>query len=275
MKHLLFGTAGIPVSTKPRNTIEGIKCVRSLGLGTMELEFVYSVNINEKSAPAVRKTAQENGIVLTCHGQYYVNLNSDKQKTLESAGRILKAARIAWLCGAWSVCFHAGFYMGMERNAVYETIKAQLASIADKLKKEKNNIWLRPELTGKATQFGDLEELLQLSKEINNVMPCIDFSHCHARSGRYNSYKEFSGILQSVEDALGKKGLKNLHAHVSGIAYSAKGERNHLNFKQSDIKYKELMKALKDFGAAGVVISESPNIEGDALLMKRAYEKTK
>jgi len=32
------------------------------------------------------------------------------------------------------------------------------------------------------------------------------------------------------------------------------------------------MKALREFGCRGVVISESPNIEEDALLMKKAYE---
>jgi deoxyribonuclease-4 len=60
---------------------------------------------------------------------------------------------------------------------------------------------------------------------------------------------------------------------MSGIEYSAKGERNHLELEHSDFRYKELMKAFKDYKIKGVVISESPNIEKDALLMKKAYEK--
>ena len=39
------------------------------------------------------------------------------------------------------------------------------------------------------------------------------------------------------------------------------------------MNYKDLLKVWKDFKIAGVVISESPNIEGDAILMKKAYEK--
>ena len=62
-----------------------------------------------------------------------------------------------------------------------------------------------------------------------------------------------------------------MHCHVSGIAYSAKGERHHLTLKQSDFKYKELLKALKSYKCKGIVISESSNIEGDAILMKKAY----
>ena len=55
--------------------------------------------------------------------------------------------------------------------------------------------------------------------------------------------------------------------------YGEKGEKHHLNLKESDLKYKELLKALKDFKVNGVAISESPNIEEDALLMKKEYVK--
>jgi deoxyribonuclease-4 len=34
----------------------------------------------------------------------------------------------------------------------------------------------------------------------------------------------------------------------------------------------EILRALKDFRVKGVVISESPNIEEDAILMKKKYE---
>ena len=144
------------------------------------------------------------------------------------------------------------------------------------MKKENNNIWIRPETTGKESQFGNIDEILELSQELENVMPCIDFAHFHARTnGKYNSYKEFSEILEKVEKKLGRKGLENMHIHITGIAYSEKGEKNHLNLKESDFKYKELIKALKDFKVKGVAISESPNIEGDALLMQKIYKKEK
>ncbi len=96
----------------------------------------------------------------------------------------------------------------------------------------------------------------------------------HARSaGKLNSYEEFYNVLEILEKELGKKALKEMHVHVSGIEYSAKGERYHLNLKDSDFKYKELLKALKEFNCKGVVISESPNIEEDALLMKKCFEE--
>ncbi|WP_198003739.1 hypothetical protein [Methanococcoides burtonii] len=66
---------------------------------------------------------------------------------------------------------------------------------------------LRPETTGKATQFGSLEETLMMATAIEGVMPCIDFSHLHARScGEYNTIEEFRSFLESVESALGREG---------------------------------------------------------------------
>jgi len=275
MKKLLFGTAGIPLSSKGSTTAEGISGVKELCLGSMELEFVRSVNITKERAPEVKEAAEKNKIVLTCHAPYFINLNSlEKPKYHASINRILSSARILNLCGGYSCCFHAGFYMKSTKEETFERIRKGVKEISEALKKEKNNVWLRLETTGKASQFGNIDEILRLSAEFSNVMPCIDFAHLHARSiGKYNSYEEFSEILGKVEKVLGKKGLQNMHIHIAGIEYGEKGERRHLNLRDSDLKYKELMKAFKDFKIKGVIICESPNIEEDALLMKKSYEK--
>ena len=275
MNDLLFGTAGIPLGANPRTTSDGIKHVKKLGLGAMELEFVRQVNISEEKAPEIKKVAEENDVVLTCHAPYFINLNSlEKPKIRASIERILNSARIAHLCGGYSVCFHPGFYMAMDAKKVYNIIRNNLKTIISTLKQENNEIWIRPETTGKETQFGNVDEILWLSQELDNVMPCIDFAHFHARSnGKYNSYEEFASILEAIENKLGKKGLENMHIHITGIAYGPKGEKNHLNLEDSDLKYQELLKVLKDFKVKGVAISESPNIEEDALMMQGRYRK--
>jgi deoxyribonuclease-4 len=273
---LLFGTAGMPISTpEPRSTIEGIKKVNSLGLSGMELEFVHSVNISSEKAPQVKKTAINSNVVLTCHGSYYINLNAvERPKMHASVSRVLSCARAAEAAGAISMTFHAGFYLKDSHEKTFTNIKKCFEEITEKLDSTKNKITIRPETTGKGKQFGSLEELLSLSSQFDNVLPCIDFSHLHARSnGKINSYSEFRKVLEDSEKALGKEFLKNLHCHVSGIAYSEKGEQNHLVLNESDFKYKELLKALKDMQCRGIVVCESPNIESDALLMKKTFEE--
>ncbi len=273
---LIFGTAGIPISTMPRGTLEGIKQVRKLGLSCMELEFVRQVNITKQKAPEVKRAAEENKITLTCHGQYYINLNSaDKEKKKASEERVLNAARIAWLSGVKSLTFHAAYLGGMERKKVYETVKEALQKITKTLEDEGNGIEVRPELTGKQSQFGDLDELIKLSQEIGSIKPCIDFAHYHARyNGKYNTYKEFADVLEKLEAGLGREILDHMHIHMSGIKYGLKGELSHLELNNSDMNYKDLMKVFKDYKIKGYVICESPNIEKDALLMKRTYEES-
>lgn len=274
MKKLLFGTAGIPICARGSDTATGIAEVRNLGLDAMELEFVRSINITKEKAPLIKKSAKDNNIVLTCHAPYFINLNSlETKKVKASIQRILSSAKIANLCGGYSVCFHPGFYMKETKENTFERIKKNIKEIVSKIKDDGNKIWVRPETTGKESQFGSYEELIKISEDISQVLPCIDFSHLHARSvGAMNSYDEFSKVLGRVEKKLGKNTLNNMHIHVSGIEYGEKGERKHLILEDSDFNYKELMKALKDYKVKGVLICESPNIEDDALLMKKFYD---
>ncbi len=62
-----------------------------------------------------------------------------------------------------------------------------------------------------------------------------------------------------------------MHIHISGIAYSDKGEIKHLTLNESDFRYEEWVQAVKDYGIEGRVICESPNKEQDSLLLKKLY----
>jgi deoxyribonuclease IV len=274
MKQLHFGTAGTPHSCRERTTIEGIRRVKELGLGCLEVEFVRGVRMKEETAKAVNEVRASTGVELSAHGPYYINLNAkEKEKIDASIERILQTARIAKICGASTITFHAGFYLGMEADKTYSVIKSNMRKIVDTLRAEGNNLWIRPETTGKGTQWGSYEEIVKLSAEMDNVMPCVDFAHVHARTNVYNTYDEFRKILTHIENHLGKKALQNMHIHVAGIEYSEKGERHHLNLNDSDLKYKEMLKAWKDFDIKGIVICESPNIEEDAMLLQKEYKK--
>jgi len=275
VNQLYFGTAGIPISTPNHNTVNGVSYVRKLGLDCMELEFVRSVNISKEKAPDVRKMAKKHKVELTCHAPYFINLNSHDLKIIgASQQRILNSARIANLCGAKSVTFHAAYYLKEEPAKVYSQVKEKIEEILEVLQEEGNKIIIRPETTGKGTQWGSVKEIVKLSAQVDQVLPCIDFAHLYARSiGKLNSYSDFKAVLEYVEKYLGRAGLNNMHIHMSGIFHGPKGERHHLTLKESEFNYSAVLRALKEFKCKGVVISESPNIEKDALLMQREYGK--
>jgi deoxyribonuclease-4 len=271
---LLFGTGGVPLSAESRSTEAGIERIAELGLGCMEVEFVQGVKMSPEVAVSVGKLAARKKIALTAHGPYAVNLNAvERQKVHMSKERILQTARIADLFGARSITFHAAFYLKNTPTETYATVKKQMQEVMNTLRKEGNKVTISPEVAGKVSQFGSLDEILKLSGEIEGILPCIDFSHWHARTGKANSYREFSDILDQVEKKLGRRGLDNMHIHLSGIAYGKKGEIKHLMLSDSDMHYAELLKALRERRAKGVVICESvPYLEKDAVLLRDTYQ---
>ena len=271
-KKLLFGTAGIPRSAKGNNSISGIERLRELDLDCMELEFVQGVRMGEKGAGNVLEAAEKRNIALSVHAPYYINLNSPEEEKLKaSLERIYQAARIGSLCGAESIVLHAAFYQKSSKQDTYKRVSKALKELTGQFRDEGIPAVLRPETMGKRTQFGTLEEVLALSTEIEGVMPCLDFSHMHAREGKENSYSEFMAILSKVEETLGKEGLSNMHMHISGIEYDKNGEKKHLTLKESDFNYPELLRAIKEFEIGGLVICESPILEEDALLLRKTY----
>jgi len=274
MARLIFGTAGTPRSSKTDTTLDGIRRIAELGLGCMEIEFVRGVKMGEAGARLVAEVATRAGVRLSAHAPYFINLNSHElEKVRASQQRIVQTARIGSICGAESIVFHTAFYLGDPPDKAYIKIKKHLQEILDQLKKENTRLWIRPEIAGKGSQFGTVDEILKLSAELEMVAPCIDFAHWHAQTGGFNSYPEFASILEQISQRLGRAALDNMHIHVSGIAYGSKGEKNHLNLKDSDFHYVELLQALKDYHVRGMLICESPNLEEDARLLQETYTR--
>jgi len=85
------------------------------------------------------------------------------------------------------------------------------------------------------------------------------------------TYSNENNILEMIEKQ-DKTELKRMHIHMSGIEFNKGGEKRHLTLKGSKFKYREVLKVLKDFNVKGVVISESPIDEEDALLLKKEFE---
>jgi len=268
---LNFITAGMPLRTGKGTYPKAFDVLSEMKLDGMELEFVHGVRMKDEHRDFVKEKSKD--FVITAHGPFYINLNSQEDDKIDaSVQRIIDTASVASQAGAFSITYHAAFYMGKDKETVYNQVKTQTKRITDILEKENIKVWIRPETTGKATQWGDLDEIIRLSKDFETVLPCVDFSHLHARTaGEFNTYDEFSKILEKMGNEIGQYALDNFHGHLAGIEYTAKGERQHLNLEESDMNYKDLMRALKEFGVKGALVCESPNIEDDCKLMKDYY----
>lgn len=279
-KGLKILTAGVPLSTKGHSITAGLERVKELELDGMEVEFVYGVKGDDKYFEQIKEKSKELGLILTVHAPYYINLASKENEKLEKSKQHIIDTVIAGIkMGAYSIVFHPGFYQDISPLEVSKKVFYALEDIMKKIKEmgyDPNDIWIRPETMGKPSQYGNIEELSEISKHFPNVLPCVDFSHLFARSiGKANNYKEFEKIINVMVKELGEKVLHDLHIHLSGILYTSKGEKVHTVFEESPFNFREVLKLLHDIGAEGVIVSESANIEGDALIMKKALKYLK
>ncbi len=267
MEKLNFLTAGIPLRAKDYKT--GFEALKELNLNGLELEFVHGVRMSDTSREFLKNNKED--FILTAHAPFYINLNSKEEEKVDaSIQRIVETANAANELGGYSITYHAAFYLKEDKTTVFNKLIKRHEKIFEEL--QDNNIWVRPETTGKETQWGDIDEIIELSKIFPKMLPCVDFSHLHARTaGKFNTYDEFSSIFEKIGKNLGDTALNNFHAHIAGIEYTAKGEKKHLNLEESDFNYKDLLKAFKKFNIKGAIVCESPNIEDDCKLLSDYY----
>ncbi len=278
MNTFRFGTVGSPLSRpkKPGGSVGAVLHSAQLGLDALELGWVRSVRVSEKTCAAIRTAAQESDVALSVHAPYFINLNADQTEWPKSRKRLMDAAHYGNLAGATDIVFHPGSYFGKAPQEVLPLAIQRLADCMEELRAAGNPVTLRPETMGKGAMLGSLEDTLEMSKAIEGVEPCLDFAHLHARpgDGSMNTYDEWCRALEAYSTALGAESLHRLHIHLSGIQYGPKGEREHLPLDESDLNLEAIFQALQSFGCGGRILCESPIMETDALKMQALWQKS-
>lgn len=262
-----------PAGNIAEGLLASLNEVANQGLHAQELEFVYNVNVKEDIAKKAAEFANEKKIVLSAHGSYYINLNSEEKEKIEaSKKRILDACKIADVFSSIRpahIVFHAGFYGKMSKEDTYQAIKKEIIELNEEIKKRKYRCVLAPETTGKESQFGNIDELVRLSNE-TGCRICVDFAHIYARNiGKL----DLDYVFKKLHELEFLKKDPYIHCHFTGIEYGQKGEKNHINLTEEF--FLPLAKKLKteskkiDF----CIISESPITYKDSILMRKVLEK--
>lgn len=233
------------------------------GWQTLELAFVHNVYLKEQEAEQVAQVSKQLGFPVSAHGSYYINLASlEPPKIGASRSRIVQAAQRVMQAGGHSVVYHSAFYTKRDSAEVTPIVLEQTKKVQAELKERGIQAWLRPELTGKPTQHGDIPELIKVANSVEMALPCIDWAHLLARyNGEINSYDQWCNVLDQLDRGIRNKNvLRRMHMHISGIEYGPKGEKRHIPLATADLRYKELMQALKQAGVTGTLIVEAPRI---------------
>ena len=273
MLKVRLGPAGIPTVTAKKSTVEGIKTVAQLGLNAMEVEFVRGVAMSVEGAREAGQVARQLDVSLSVHAPYFINLCSKDKKVAEaSKKRIVDSLLRAEAMGAQEVVVHAGYYGNLSSEEAYKLVKQRYGEIVDEARDKgvkKANVAF--ETTGKVSQFGTVDELVSLCRETGCTI-CVDFAHIYARQAGKVDYGEIFDKLKPLK-------LKHLHIHFSGIEWSPakKGEggneRNHIEIRHDKPPFKPLAQEILKRKLDVTIISESPILEQDSLVMKKVFEE--
>ena len=279
-----FGSAGNP----DRFYNEGHKAstemplwLKENGLTAYEYQCGNGVRITQPTAKELGKAAKEAGIALSLHSPYYISLSSvEPEKRQKSVDYIMASLKAADAMGATRVVVHSGSCAKIDRATALayakETLKAALAAAEEA---GLAHIAICPETMGKLNQLGTLEEVLELCRLDERMLPTIDFGHIYARSlGGLTTKAQYAAMLDAVENALGLERARQFHCHFSPIEYTSAGEKKHLTFAQNEFgpDFAPLAELLAERGWTPTIISESAGTQADdALLMRNLYLKAK
>jgi len=271
MVKIYLGPAGVPLSSKKRSTIDGIRTVKELGLNAMEVEFVQGVKMKPEAAEEAGKVAEELGVRLSVHAPYFINLCSDdKEKVKASKARILDTADRAERMKADAIAIHIAFYGKMSPEECYQQVKSELGEVVDTARSQGiKNVKFGVETMAKESAFGTIDEVISISKEVKGVIPYIDWAHTFARQGGKIDYKEIIDRLQK------ELNLTHINSHFESLVFrNGKYVDEHLPIDTEAPPFRPLAKELlKRENLSITLICESPELERDALKMKKVLEE--
>ena len=262
---IYLGPAGIPI--KAKSTLDGMHVLKERGLNAMEVEFVYHANTKPETAEEIGKEAKKNGIRLSAHAPYYINLNSKSKETVKkSRNWIYKVAELCDIMEAPIIVFHPGFYHGMKEDVVERNIKRQLNLMLRRIRRENWDVLLGLEITGKRSAWGTIEEIVEMCKQVEGTIPVVDFAHHHARmGGSLKDRNDFEYLFSKYEEL----GNDLMHCHLSCIKYGDKGEIEHLDLGEGEPDYGPGIPVFLEKKYDIVFILETHGKDDDALKLKK------
>ncbi|MBP3480751.1 MAG: TIM barrel protein [Clostridia bacterium] len=261
-----------------KNTYQVPEFLGKVGLDAYEIQCGRGVRMREDAAVKLKKSAEENNIILSVHAPYYISMSStDEQKRLNSINYILQSASLARLSGANRIVIHSGSCSKMSREHALElavdTMKQAVAAMDEN---GFGDICMCPETMGKINQLGTLNEVLELCSVDERIIPTVDFGHINAREqGCLYKPDDFERIIDKIQNRLGEFRAKNFHVHFSKIEYSAGGEKRHLTFEDTEYgpEFEPFAEIILKRDLSPIIICESAGtMSKDALFMKNTLK---
>ena len=279
-----FGTAGNADSFYEagyKDTTQAPEYLSSLGLDAYEYQAGRGVRISAKTAAQLGENARRYQVRLSVHSPYYISMSGVEEETrLNSINYILQSAEAARNMGADRIVVHCGSCAKISRQEALELAKDTFLKALSALDAAGySGITLCPETMGKVNQLGTVDEVVEICRADERLLPCIDFGHIYARTfGGLVAKEDFAAIFDAMEDKLGQDRLRRFHSHFSHIEYTEKGgEKRHVTFRDGTYgpEFEPVAELCVKKSCRPVFICESSGTQSeDACVMKQIYLKT-
>jgi len=280
--HPRFGPAGVPPWFKAiKAALTDVpSLLREESLDAFEYQAVRwgaKSQIKREDAEKLGLKAKENDILVSLHGSYFLNFCGRKDIIEASKKRLIACITAAEWMRAYVVVFHSGFYGKKSKKEAFAKCIEALKEVVETMRALGiKNVKIGPETMGKPSQLGSLDEVLSLCEEVEQTQLVVDWAHLHARDeGRFKTVDDFRRVVVGIENRLGTKAIKDMHCHFSKVEFTNKGERRHHTMGEAGYgpDFTMLAKVIAEFKLKPVIISESPILDIDAIMMQSILQK--
>lgn len=276
-----FGPSGKSESfyDKYKDTKDIPKWLTENGLTAYEYPFTKLLTIGQRKAEEMGAEVLKYGIQLSLHAPYSISLSDfDEDITRRSIEDIFKAMLICkWMCGD-RVVFHLGSISKEGRDAQFQRVKENMDIILEQYHKLNfKGIYLCPEVMGRVSHLGTIDEVIALANTAEEIIPTFDFAHIHARYGGLLKVEEdYRKVVDLIVKNLNKNKLDKLHIHFTKVEFGSKGEKRHRSYAEEAFgpDFAPLAKLLIEYKLSGRVISESRGtMLEDSVTLKEIYQR--
>lgn len=260
-----------------KSSLQMPKWLKEKGLDAYEYQCSKGVKITRPTAEKLGCEAKENNIKLSIHAPYYINLaTDDEEKREKSVKYITDTLAAADFMGADRIVVHSGACAKLDRRAAMEYAKKTLTMALERSKEMGlDHVHICPETMGKINQLGDLDEVIELCRLDDYLLPTIDFGHLNARGlGSLNEYADYLEIFDKIENGLGHDRLNIFHSHFSRIEFTKGGEKKHHTLADTMYgpEFLPIAEIIYKKNLSPTIICESNGtMAEDALTMKNMY----
>ncbi len=256
---IMYGISSMPVVKNLDQTLHVLRELYKIGMKAFVLppelfsDIVTSADLYKGAYGdllKIREMAQKFNIELALH---LPELPEDPDETLKVFMNICN------IMDARTLIINPNIYRNMPQD---QSVRLSVYKINEIMTQARSNAKMGIETTGKMSEVGSLEQMVDIVKRTRGTEPIINWAHVHARgSGALRSEEDFRRVLSYVTNEVGRNWLENAYFLFSGVSYGPSGEIKHIPLSRADISLRDMVRQAVSFGAKGTLIFEDPNKE--------------